>query len=67
MPILFLAIWPLLAIPLVNAFLARTMGRPFWTWFALGCVLPIISFFILFFLPEVKGEKRAKDPAFLRH
>ncbi|HXC05499.1 MAG TPA: hypothetical protein VNZ86_12145 [Bacteroidia bacterium] len=44
--------------PLITANLARRMGRPFIPWFILGFVLPVISIFIVFFLPD-KSEKKA--------
>ena len=39
-----------LMFPLLTGYCARQYGRSFSRWFAFGCVLPIISFFILFFL-----------------
>lgn len=56
MPVLAMVLWPIMAIPMVTAFYARNTGRPFWPWFAIGCLLPIISFAILWFLPEQKKE-----------
>ncbi|MBC6989641.1 MULTISPECIES: hypothetical protein [Hymenobacter] len=37
-------------LPLTTGYCAYSYGRSFWLWFALGCVLPIFSFFILFAL-----------------
>ncbi|MCC2546356.1 hypothetical protein LJY25_07860 [Hymenobacter sp. BT175] len=37
-------------LPLVTGYCAYSHGRSFWLWFALGCVLPIGSFFVLFAL-----------------
>lgn len=37
-------------LPLTTAYCAYTHGRSFWLWFALGCLLPILSFLILFVL-----------------
>ncbi|WP_188815675.1 hypothetical protein [Hymenobacter cavernae] len=37
-------------LPLTTGYCAYSYGRSFWLWFALGWVLPIISFFILFAL-----------------
>ena len=34
-------------IPLLTGYCAATRDRSFWLWFALGCVLPIVSFFLL--------------------
>jgi hypothetical protein len=42
-------------VPLITAFLARRLGRSFWKWFAIGCVLPFVSVFILLLLPEIKS------------
>ena len=36
--------------PLLTGYCAFQYGRSFGVWFAVGCVLPVISFFILFFL-----------------
>jgi len=44
-------------VPLITAFCARRFGRSFWKWFAIGCVLPIVSVYILLLLPEPKKEK----------
>ncbi|MEO5643846.1 MAG: hypothetical protein ABIS12_10995 [Bacteroidia bacterium] len=57
MPILGFFFGMLFFVPLTSAFFARSLGRSFWTWFAIGCVLPFISVFILWFLPEIKNEK----------
>lgn len=62
MPILAFFGSILFFVPLTSAFFARSLGRPFWMWFGIGCILPIISIFILWFLPEVKEENRARDP-----
>ena len=37
--------------PLISGFFAKSRGRRFWVWFLIGCVLPFVSMFILFFLP----------------
>jgi phosphotransferase system glucose/maltose/N-acetylglucosamine-specific IIC component len=34
-------------IPILTGYCASTRDRSFWLWFALGCVLPIVSFFLL--------------------
>ena len=36
--------------PLLTGYCAYQYGRSFGIWFAVGCVLPVISFFILFFM-----------------
>jgi hypothetical protein len=57
MPLLALIGSIIFCVPLTSAFFARSLGRSFWKWFAIGCVLPLVSVFILWFLPEVKqGE-----------
>jgi phosphotransferase system glucose/maltose/N-acetylglucosamine-specific IIC component len=37
-------------IPIMTGYCAASRGRSFWLWFALGWVLPIISFLLLFAL-----------------
>ncbi|GAA4385203.1 hypothetical protein [Hymenobacter koreensis] len=37
----------LLWLPLVTGYCAYSYNRSFWLWFTLGCVLPIVSFFVL--------------------
>ncbi len=37
-------------IPILTGYCALSRGRSFWLWFALGWVLPIGSFFLLFAL-----------------
>ena len=36
--------------PLLTGYCAYQYGRSFGIWFAVGCVLPVISFFILFIM-----------------
>jgi hypothetical protein len=57
MPILAFLGSILFFVPLTTAFFARSLGRSFWKWFAIGCVLPLVSVFILWFLPEVKQKE----------
>lgn len=40
----------MMLVPLITAYCAYSYGRSFWLWFALGMVLPIISYFVLFAL-----------------
>jgi hypothetical protein len=58
-----IAILPLLAffisIPFFTAIFATRMGRKFWPWLAVGCILPFISVFILFFLPAKSKNGQA--------
>ena len=57
-----------LMFPLLTGYCASQYGRSFGRWFAFGCVLPIISFFILFSLiswnekttPQNKLTRREK-------
>jgi Na+/melibiose symporter-like transporter len=42
----------LLSIPIITSRLAKRMGRNPKTWFFIGLCLPVISTFILFFLPD---------------
>jgi len=37
-------------IPILTGYCAHSRGRSFWLWFALGWMLPIASFFLLFAL-----------------
>ncbi|MDQ3108904.1 MAG: hypothetical protein M3R17_03325 [Bacteroidota bacterium] len=57
MPILSFLFSILFFVPLTSAFFACSLGRSFWKWFAIGCVLPLVSVFILWFLPEIKEKK----------
>jgi MFS family permease len=47
---------PFLAVPLIfpvmAGLMAKNFGRPFWTWFWIGCFLPFIVNFILLFLKD---------------
>lgn len=47
---------PFLAVPLIfpvmAGLMAKNFGRPFWTWFWIGCLLPFIANFILLFLKD---------------
>jgi hypothetical protein len=44
------------SIPLVTALFAKRMGRPPLLWFFMGMILPLISTFILFFLPDLSEK-----------
>ncbi|RYU81274.1 hypothetical protein [Hymenobacter persicinus] len=49
-------------LPLTTGYCAYSYGRSFWLWFALGWVLPIVSFFLLFALlyrKEMDGGEQA--------
>ena len=37
-------------IPILTGYCAQSRGRSFWLWFALGWLLPLASFFLLFAL-----------------
>ena len=52
MPVLIVLAPIFLFIPGATAFFAQSLGRNFWIWFALGFALPVISFGVLWFLPE---------------
>ena len=47
---LFVMVVALSFIPIMTGYCAHSRGRSFWLWFALGWVLPIISFLLLFAL-----------------
>jgi MFS family permease len=46
----------LFSLPLISGLFARRMGRPFLKWFFIGMALPVISVFIIFFLPDLSKE-----------
>ncbi|UOQ51977.1 hypothetical protein [Hymenobacter cellulosivorans] len=48
-------------LPLTTGYCAYSYGRSFWLWFTLGCVLPIVSFFILFALLYRKEMDRGEQ------
>ncbi|MDJ1471775.1 hypothetical protein QNI19_29955 [Cytophagaceae bacterium DM2B3-1] len=39
-------------VPLVTGYVANSRGRSFWKWFGIACVLPVVSFAVLIFLPD---------------
>jgi membrane protein implicated in regulation of membrane protease activity len=43
-----LFLFPIVA--LMTGYVAHTRGRSFWSWFAVSCLLPIVSFMILLLL-----------------
>lgn len=52
-------------LPITTGYCAHSYGRSFWLWFALGWVLPIVSFFILFGLiyhqQQDQGERLLEE------
>lgn len=50
--LILVALTTLFLLPLISGLFAKRMGRKFWPWFFLGCLLPMVSVFILFLLPE---------------
>ncbi len=51
----------LLSIPAITAYFAYSHGRSFWLWFAIGCILPILSNFIIIYFcwkEAVRAKKR---------
>jgi MFS family permease len=48
----------LLSVPLITAAFANRMGRSPVKWFFIGMVLPVISTFLLFFLPDLSEEEK---------
>ena len=46
----------LLSIPIITSRMAKRLGRDPRAWFFLGLILPVISSFILFLLPEKTEE-----------
>ncbi len=36
-----------LSIPLIAGYFAHCYGRSFWTWFIIGCFVPVIAHFVL--------------------
>jgi len=39
-----------LTFPLLTGYCAFHYGRPFGVWFGIGCLLPVVSFIVLFFI-----------------
>jgi hypothetical protein len=56
-----LGVTAIISFPLMTALFAQRMGRRFWPWFLAGCILPVISAFIVFFLPDLSEEKNHQD------
>ena len=56
---IFVAIAFYLAIPGVAGYCARSYGRSFWKWFAIGTFLPVITHLILYFYirRDIKEKK----------
>ncbi|MGZ4033300.1 MAG: hypothetical protein ACXVPU_06645 [Bacteroidia bacterium] len=50
----------LLSIPIITSRLANRMGRSPKIWFLIGFLLPVISTFILFLLPDLTENKEEK-------
>jgi MFS family permease len=50
----------LLSIPIITSRLANRMGRNSKIWFLIGLLLPVISTFILFLLPDLTENKEEK-------
>lgn len=46
----------MLSIPIITSRLANRLGRNPKIWFVMGLVLPVISTFILFFLPDLSEK-----------
>ncbi len=46
----------LFSLPLISGLFARRMGRSFKLWFIIGIFLPLISVFIIFFLPDLSEK-----------
>lgn len=47
----------LLIVPPLTGYVARSRGRSFWGWFALACILPIVSYAIVIFLSDKSTHK----------
>lgn len=60
---LFFGVVAVLIVPGICGYYAHTHGRSFWLWFAIGCILPIISYVILLLLPDKTHplEKELED------
>ncbi len=46
----------MLSIPIITSRLAKRLGRDPKKWFLVGLLLPVISTFILFFLPDLSED-----------
>jgi energy-coupling factor transporter transmembrane protein EcfT len=44
---------------LATGYLARSYGRDFWMWLLLGCILPVVSIFLLLLLPDRSTPEKA--------
>lgn len=55
-----------LMFPLLTGYCARQYGRSFGRWFAIGCLLPAVSFFILFVLIAINEKTTPKNKLSLR-
>ena len=47
---IFMVVVSISFIPILTGYCAHSRGRSFWLWFALGWLLPLVSFFLLFAL-----------------
>ena len=47
---IFMVVVSISFIPILTGYCAYSRGRSFWLWFALGWLLPLVSFFLLFAL-----------------
>ena len=47
----------MMSLPLIAARFAKRMGRNPRTWFLIGVVLPVMSTFIILFLPDISEKE----------
>ena len=55
----FLAI--IFFLPLITGYAAHSYGRSFWIWFGLAMILPVVSLFVLAFLPDQAAIKNSQE------
>ncbi|MDF9797357.1 hypothetical protein OKW21_002620 [Catalinimonas alkaloidigena] len=51
----------LFSIPAVTGYFAYSHGKPFWKWFLIGCILPIIANFLIAYIcrkEALKAQRR---------
>lgn len=61
--IAFMMLAFLLSIPAITGYFAHCYGKSFWGWFALGCLLPVISQVILALVCYRDSLKEQKRPS----
>lgn len=50
----------LLSIPAVTGYFAYSHGKPFWKWFLIGCIIPILANFVIAYICRKEALKAKK-------